>query len=173
MDINNLDIKVNIYSPEFDTKLIKSLKDFQYPKEFLKFKNIIEILSRDFFYKDDNIAIEIYNGDAREYLKKFNKKIDIVYQDPFSSDVNKSLWTKEYFELIKKISDDDTIITTYSIATPIRLAMWENGFNIYEIQHLKKRSTIALNKKKIDSNYKFIDMKLKKERNKNAYTLKD
>ena len=41
---NKLDIKINIYSPELDFDLIKSLQNFSYPKEFEKFKNIIDEL---------------------------------------------------------------------------------------------------------------------------------
>ena len=169
----NLNIKLNIYSVEFDTDLLYSLKDFKYPSEFDEFKDIIKNLSEKFYYKDDNLSISIYNEDAREFLKNSDIKVDIVYQDPFSSDTNKSLWTKEYFALVRKLLSDDAIITTYSIATPVRLAMWENNLLIYEIQHEKKRSTIALSKKQIDKNYKYIDMVLKQQRNKTAKALRD
>jgi len=59
---NNLNIKINIYSPEFDTKLVQSLANFQYPKEFEEFKHIILSLSKKFEYADKNIKIEIFNG---------------------------------------------------------------------------------------------------------------
>ena len=172
---NNLDIKVNIFSPEFDKELLLSLRDFNYPDEFKEFKNIIEILSKEFKYKDDKINIEIFNGDAREYLTNL-KNIDIVYQDAFSSDVNRFLWTQEYFEQIKFVLNDDAIITTYSIATPIRLSIYNNDLTIYEYKpESSNRITIALNKKEIhkDIKYKYIDMELKQQRNKIAKALKD
>jgi len=170
---NNLTIKFNIYSPEFDLELLNSLKDFQYPKEFDEYKDIINQLSTKLSYKDENLNIEIFNGDAREYIKTLNN-IDIVYQDAFSSDVNKSLWTKEYFKDIAKTLNNDAIITTYSIATPVRLSMWENGIEIYEYKKGDTdRSTIGLNKKNIDPKYKYIDMVLKQQRNKTATALVD
>lgn len=170
---HNLDIKLNIYSPEFDTKLLDSLKNFIYPVELKQFKNIIDILSNTYYYEDEKLKIEIYNADAREYIKDL-KNIDIVYQDAFSSDVNKLLWTKEYFSDIKKTLSKDAIITTYSIATPIRLSMWENGLYIYEYKPEKSnRITIASNKKIDKQNYKYIDMELKKTRNKKAKALYD
>ena len=178
--LNNLNIKFNIFSPEFDLKLIKSLSEFKYPKEFDEYKNIIKSLHKTLSYKDENIQIEIYNGDAREYIKilknitKETKGFDIVYQDAFSSDVNRSLWTKEYFKDISKILSLDAIITTYSIATPVRLSMWENGINIYEYKKGDTdKSTIGLNKKELDTRYKYIDMELKKLRNTSAKALKD
>lgn len=170
---NKLDIKVHIYSPEFDSKLLKSLKNFHYPKEFSNFKNIIDKLSSNFQYEDDKCKIEIFNGDAREYIKQLNN-IDIVYQDAFSSDVNHFLWTVEYFKDIKNTLSNDAILTTYSIATPIRLSIYENDFSIYEYKpENSNRITIALNKKKIHKEYKYIDMELKKKRNTSAQPLFD
>ncbi len=172
---NNLNIKLNIYSPEFDGDLVKSLKDFKYPDEFKEFIHIIESLADNLFYEDECFRIEIYIGDAREYIKGLSF-IDIVYQDAFSSDVNKLLWTQEYFAQIKSILNNDAIITTYSIATPIRLSIYNNDMIIYEYKpDNSNRITIALNKKIIDNGvkYKYIDMELKQQRNKTAKALKD
>jgi len=171
----NFDIKVNIYSPELDAELLNSLIEFEYPVEFNSFKNIIKMIAKNGFYTDQKCSITVFNGDAREYLKQLQKdalEFDIVYQDPFSSEVNKNLWTVEYFTDIYKVLKDNGIITTYAIATPVRLSLYESGFNIYEIQNgTKRKSTIALKKKNI--NYKFIDMELKKQRNQKAKSLKD
>jgi len=171
----NLDIKINIYSPEFDLKLLHSLKEFKYPDEFNDFKNIIDTLIDTFSYQDDQISITIFNGDAREYIKTLGN-INIVYQDAFSSDVNKALWTTEYFSDIEEILASNAVITTYSIATPIRLGIYENGMWIYEYKtKLKDRSTLAFKTKPdiIYDEYKYIDMELKKQRNPIAKSLKD
>jgi hypothetical protein len=170
---NNLDIKLNIYSPEFDKELLQSLQNFNYPPEFSVFKNIIDTLSTEFFYEDERIKIEIFNGDAREYITTLNN-IDIVYQDAFSSTVNHFLWTVEYFEDIKKALSVDAIMTTYSISTPIRLSIYKNDFFIYEYKpETSNRITIALNKQQIDTKYKYIDMELKQQRNTTAKALYD
>ncbi len=164
---------MNIYSPEFDRNLITSLKKFNYPSEFKDFENIIIILSSHLVYRTDTLKIEIFNGDAREYIKNLSN-IDIVYQDAFSSDVNYLLWTVEYFNDIKKTLAANAIITTYSIATPIRLSIYENDFTIYEYKpDNSNRITIALNKKEIDPQFRYIDMKLKKQRNISALPLYD
>ena len=174
---NNFNIKINIYSPEFDTKLINSLQNFNYPIEFEGLKNIISELSKNYVYSDNSIKIEIFNGDARKYIKDLSIrkiKFDIVYQDAFSSDVNHLLWTSEYFRDIAKILKNDAILTTYSIATPIRLSIYLNSFIIYEYKpNNSNRITIALNKKEIDNNFKYIDMELKQIRNTKAKALYD
>lgn len=174
---HNLDIKINIYSPEFNLELLESLKHFQYPDELISFKYIIDEISSNLIYEDLNTYIEVFNGDAREYIKTLPKNIDIVYQDAFSSDVNKSLWTQEYFKDISQLLTKDSLITTYSIATPIRLGMYENDLFIYEYYtQLKDRSTLAFKTKQILSNQhhiKYIDMELKKQRNLTAKSLRD
>jgi len=128
---NSLTSKIYIYSPELDSTLVKSLKNFIYPKEFDEFKHVILELSETGIYDDEFFHIEVFLGDAREYIKSFENRFDIVYQDAFSPSSNPILWTKEYFADIKKTIKDDAIVTTYSIALATRLALYENGFNIY------------------------------------------
>ena len=172
---NNLKTKINFYSVELDLELIESLKDFDFPEEFSQIQNIITSISNNKSYKDEQFYIEVKIDDARNYIKNI-KNIDIVYQDAFSSDVNKELWTKEYFYDISKSLNKNAIITTYSIATPIRLSIFENDINIYEYKPKNSnRITIALNKKDIhiEENYKYIDMILKQKRNKEARALSD
>ncbi len=168
---NNLDIKLNIYSPELDLNLVNSLEEFEYPKEFDNLKEIIKEISKNKSYKDKNLNIKLFIGDAREYIKSL-KNIDIVYQDAFSLDVNKELWSVEYFKDIYKACKEDAIVTTYAVSTNIRLSMNEAGFEIYEIKPVKKKQTIAFkNKQNIDA--KYIDIELKKQRNKTARPIYD
>ena len=128
---NRAGVKLNIYSPELDKELVRSLENFTYPKEFESLKEIINALSREGVYEDENLYIELYLGDAREYVKGFKDRFDIVYQDAFSPSSNPLLWTKEYFGDIAKAMKREGVLTTYSIAFKTRLALYENGFNIY------------------------------------------
>jgi tRNA U34 5-methylaminomethyl-2-thiouridine-forming methyltransferase MnmC len=170
---NNLNIKVNIYSPELDVNLVKSLDSFDFPKEFDEIKHIINSIAKTCKYEDEKIKIEVFIGDAREYIKSLDKdSFDIIYQDAFSSEVNFELWTKEYFEDIFALCKDDCIISTYAIATPIRLSMYEAKFFIYEHRPIKRKITLAF-KEKQDIIGKYIDMQLKKQRNKEAIALYD
>jgi tRNA U34 5-methylaminomethyl-2-thiouridine-forming methyltransferase MnmC len=172
---NNMNKKIKIFSPELDRGLIDLLKSFKYPKELKEYKVIIEELIKNNKYESDSISIELFIGDAREYIKQIDTKIDIVYQDAFSSDVNKELWTKEYFRDIKKLLNNRAVITTYSIATPVRLSLYENGLEIYEYKsELKRRSTLAVTfdiKNLLD--VKYIDMEQKKKNNPDARPLID
>jgi tRNA U34 5-methylaminomethyl-2-thiouridine-forming methyltransferase MnmC len=123
--------RVRIFSPEFDGDLVRSLADFVYPEEFAPFLPVIRALSETGRYEDETLMIELYIGDAREYLRECDERFDIVYQDAFSPQVNPHLWTKEYFADIARLIKDDGVLTTYSTALKTRLALHQNGFNVY------------------------------------------
>lgn len=168
---HNLDISFEIFSPELDFDLVKSLDEFSFPKEFDEIKHIINSLAKTQKYEDENLKIEVFIGDARKYINTL-QNIDIVYQDAFSSEVNVELWSVEYFKDIFKACAQDCIVTTYSVATSIRLSMYEAGFEIYQIKPVKKKQTIAIKTKK-DLVARYIDMELKKERNTEAKAIYD
>jgi len=169
---NTLDISVEIYAPEFDLELICSLKDFHYPAEFDAFKAIIAELSQNLEYHSDRIDIKILLGDARLSIPKLTQKFDIIYQDAFSPKNNPLLWTSEYFGDIAKIIECDGILTTYSTALATRLALYEQGFNIYLYQDdAIRNSTLA--SFSILKNITPVDMNHKIKTNPNAQPLSD
>ena len=165
------DCKIHIISPEFDKKLVESLKDFEYPKEFNNLKEIITSISNKGRFESSNIKIEVIFDDAREVIKNITNKIDIIYQDAFSPKKNPALWTKEWFRDLKNISKEDVILTTYSVSTPIRLALYENGFRVYNPPKSSVRSGTIASLSKL--NLEIIDMELKKQRNLRAKALLD
>lgn len=166
-----LSTKIHIISPEFDKELICSLSSFNYPKEFDAFNKIITTLSQEFYYEDAQFKIEILLGDARKIIPKIKEKFDIIYQDAFSPTQNPLLWTREYFSDIRAISQDDVIITTYSTAIAVRMGLYENGFNIFVYYGDGVRYSTISSPTMLDIEY--IDMELKKSRNKEAKSLRD
>lgn len=77
----------------------------------------------------ENFTLQILFGDARDSLHKISGlKFDAVFQDPFSPAKNPELWTVEYFRLLSGLMNEDAILTTYSSAGHIRMAMIEAGF---------------------------------------------
>jgi tRNA U34 5-methylaminomethyl-2-thiouridine-forming methyltransferase MnmC len=169
---NNITSKIYIYSPELDATLVKSLKNFTYPKEFDALKHIILELSEKGVYSDDSWHVEIFLGDAREYVKKFENKFDIVYQDAFSPSTNPILWTKEYFRDIAKSMKKEGVLTTYSISLPTRLALYENGFNIYLYSAENARKSTLASLSLLDD-LEVVDMEHKIKCNPHAKSLRD
>jgi tRNA U34 5-methylaminomethyl-2-thiouridine-forming methyltransferase MnmC len=169
---NKISTKVHILSPEFDEALIHSLKDFDYPEEFSEISYIINEVSKNLYYKDEQFKIEILLEDARRSIPKISEKIDIVYQDAFSPAHNPLLWTKEYFKDIRDICKNDAILTTYSTAAAIRLALYENSFFIFVHRaEMMRYSTVA--SLKMLEELEYIDMELKKVRNPTAQSMRD
>ena len=169
---NNIKKRVRIFSPEFDGELINSLRVFTYPEIFKDFLPIVDALSREHKYEDEVLSIELYIGDAREYLRESDERFDIVYQDAFSPATNPLLWTKEYFADIGKLIKDDGILTTYSMALKTRIALYENGFKLY-INSGEGYRDATLASKRVLSGFKEVDVKHKMACNPTVYSLRD
>jgi tRNA U34 5-methylaminomethyl-2-thiouridine-forming methyltransferase MnmC len=164
--------KVRIYSPELDEELVRSLENFVYPEEFEEFKAVILALSRDQRYSSEDLQITLILGDAREFVKNTDVKFDIVYQDAFSPKSNPLLWTSEYFKDISALMKPDAILTTYSISLATRIALHENGLNVYLHTGEGFRSaTIA--SKSASLEYEKVDVVHKMRCNPEATALKD
>ena len=164
--------RVTIYSPEFDKELIASLQNFNYPDIFHEFHHIIVALSNTGEYKDETLHITLYLGDAREFLLTCKHSFDIVYQDAFSPSSNPILWTKEYFADIARVMKKDAILTTYSIALPVRLALHVNAFEIYLYKPEGCRSSTLASLREV-SGYEKVDMEHKISCNPLAQPLSD
>ena len=77
--------------------------------------------------------VNILIGDARKTLKKASKlgmipALDAVFQDPFSPKRNPSLWTVEWFEVLKKASSPEVTLSTYSSSTSVRKSLQAAGW---------------------------------------------
>jgi len=168
-----IESKIHIHSPELDKVLVKSLLDFQYPLEFESMRHIIEELVQKGSYQDEQFYIELYLGDARDYVKKFKSQtFDVVYQDAFSPAVNPSLWTKEYFADIRKCIKDEGILTSYSTALKTRLALYENDFYIY-INSGKDFRNASIASPKLLEGFSQVDMQHKIMCNPDIQSLRD
>ncbi|MBL7664489.1 MAG: hypothetical protein JNM93_05105 [Bacteriovoracaceae bacterium] len=92
-------------------------------------------------------GLTVLIGDARTTLLEFSQKnpqikFDCIYQDAFSPKKNPDLWTKEWFELLKSVGHEETILSTYSSSTSIRANMIDAGWKIQKGAGFgRKRST--------------------------------
>jgi len=123
--------RVEIVSPELDGGLVRSLTRFEYPAAFEPFASVLEAVAATGHYEDETIKIDVLFGDARALLPTLETSFDIVYQDAFSPEHNPVLWTLEYFAELARLTHESSVITTYSTALRTRLALHENGFNVY------------------------------------------
>jgi tRNA U34 5-methylaminomethyl-2-thiouridine-forming methyltransferase MnmC len=87
-------------------------------------------------------------GDARKSVRTLAEKevkFDAVFHDAYSPGKNPELWTCDYFTLVRSIMKNDAILTTYSAAPQIRIALIQAGFRIGRVSSTgkKKEGTIA------------------------------
>ena len=82
------------------------------------------------------------------------------------------LWTKEYFSDIKDSMKKDGVLTTYSTALATRLALYENGFNVYINSGENYRDATVASLSKLDG-FKKVDMEHKILCNPDARPLSD
>ncbi|MEA1917614.1 MAG: MnmC family methyltransferase [Campylobacterota bacterium] len=144
-----LDKKIHIISPELDKELVQNLTNFKYPKEFDDLLHVVRDIAKNGFYEDEKIKIELFYEDARNVIKRYNNFFDIIYQDAFSPSSNPALWTLEYFKDITDAMSKNAILTTYSIALKTRLALYQNGLNIYLNSGKNFRSATVASKREL------------------------
>ncbi len=105
-------------------------------------------------FHDDRISISIIFGDARHTLKAMKGiRFDGVFHDPFSPATNPELWTVEFFSRLCSLVEPYAVVTTYSAALQVRMAMMESGFIIGRGPSVggKKEGTVATKNGSIDA----------------------
>ncbi|MDO7252587.1 tRNA (5-methylaminomethyl-2-thiouridine)(34)-methyltransferase MnmD [Helicobacter cappadocius] len=146
--------KLEIFSPEKDGKIFEKLALLEYPAEIENidiFKIINELQTTKKSFPTPQISLEIFFGDAREYLDTFRtNSIDIIYQDPFSLKKNPELWDAKYFAKLFEIATDESIVTTYCTHSAVKRTAKEAGFFVYEHQSGFTRKSTLLTKKPLD-----------------------
>lgn len=65
--------------------------------------------------------------------------IDVIYQDAFSPRKNTELWTQEWFETLKMISHEKTVMSTYCSSLSPRKAMHAAGWALHSFKGLGKK----------------------------------
>jgi tRNA U34 5-methylaminomethyl-2-thiouridine-forming methyltransferase MnmC len=137
------DRKWHFISLELDKNLLEWFKE-SHPEFHLAWNgNLLECRSEKF-------ELTIIQGDARVELPKFLSSNKIVfhaiYQDAFSPKKNPSLWTKEWFSLLKRYSHEEVILSTYSASTSIRKSLNESGWGVLKGEKFgpKRTSTRAV-----------------------------
>ncbi|WP_051321651.1 tRNA (5-methylaminomethyl-2-thiouridine)(34)-methyltransferase MnmD [Chrysiogenes arsenatis] len=122
---------VAIHAPEMDGALLNALPTLLYPTELAPYRACLDGIARERYYQCGSVKVVVYEGDARVYIKQAHEMFDLVYQDAFSPRKNPELWSYEYFQAVRACCCDHAVLTTYSQATPIRLALQMAGFTLY------------------------------------------
>lgn len=119
-------------SMEIDLDLVKwFLEENQH---LLIIKNAKWISPQLVSSKVDNLELTIIIGDARVELPRFLDgsmfEFHAIFQDAFSPKRNPTLWTVEWFTLLKQYSHSDCLLSTYSASSSIRKSLIESGWKV-------------------------------------------
>ena len=166
------DTTLEIYSPELDGDLVASLEGFPYPEIFEPYRNIITDIATLGAYVDERTVITVDIMDARVAMRELEGEWDVCYQDAFSPSVNPMLWTREYFADIARLMGENGVITTYSTALATRLALYENGFNVYLNTGEGYRNATIASRRELGE-YEKVDMEHKIRCNPDVKSLRD
>lgn len=135
--------KINIIALENDIEIIKKIQSLD-PK--IEYYDILKEFSKNLFYDDSLVKIEIHLGDALQKIKEIKGiEFDCVFLDPFSPKKCPELWTKEFFDDIFKLMNKRAVLTTYSCAGQVRRNLKDAGFQVKDGPCIGRRSpsTIA------------------------------
>lgn len=163
---------LEIFSPELNGELVASLVSFPYPVIFASYLPIIASLVENGVYEDVDTKITVVITDARIAMRELSGSWDVCYQDAFSPTANPLLWTREYFTDMARLMGDEGIVTTYSIALAIRMALHENGLNVYLNTGEGYRSSTIASRRSL-SEYEKIDVEHKMRCNPDVRSLRD
>lgn len=128
-------------SLEIDSNLVEWFGE-QHPKLQKKSGGLYEMV-------EDNFKLTVLTGDARvvlpHYLKENRTEFHAIYQDAFSHRRNPTLWTLEWFDLLRKYSSTDVILSTYSSSSATRKSLIEAGWKLQKGEKFgpKRSSTRA------------------------------
>ena len=138
--LKDVDTEVIFTSLEIDSRLV----DYFLEKNSFKFQKNLSSYEIDLA---KNFKLIVLIGDAREEIAKLQNFQDAIYQDAFSPKKNSSLWTLEWFKDLYKLSNDETILSTYCSSSSVRKTMHKAGWSLYEGGGFKmKRSSTRARK---------------------------
>lgn len=129
----NPDIHIRLVALEADPQTLSFEK---YPQiddpAFQKSITAFQQFKKDHSRATENDDWQLRIGDARATLLTVSGPFDAVFHDPFSPDKNPELWTLDFFKLLQERIAPRGILSTYSIATPVRSALHRAGFKLSE-----------------------------------------
>jgi len=138
----NPNLKIHYFGLEY--RIVPLIGELELPPPYGEFykklrENILRKKKTSF--EVEHVSVNILLGDARERVKELrNLNFDAIYHDAFSPKRNAELWTLEFLSLLRGIMKEDAFWVSYSTALPVRRALWELGFKIFNTKPVGRKS---------------------------------
>lgn len=141
---NDLQTTINFYSVEafpIDPEITEEFEFKNEPglrKSLLILQSILQDLTPGMnrIQLTDHLSLHLWFGFFDELFEEHSNsslithKIDFIFQDAFSPEVNEELWTPDTFKKLASISNDDAVLSTYCAASSARAAMAVAGWKV-------------------------------------------
>ena len=93
-------------------------------------------------FSDDNLTVDMWFGDAAESLSKLALEhvnqpaphVDAWFLDGFAPSCNETLWSRDIFAQVQRLSHPKTTAATYSSAGTVKRILPEYGFEIKKVR---------------------------------------
>jgi tRNA U34 5-methylaminomethyl-2-thiouridine-forming methyltransferase MnmC len=128
-----INTKINYFSIEIDLVLLEWALKNNFSEVIYEIKEAdnLKYVSFDI----SGVKATIFIGDGRLTIPKARKlnlisNIHAIFQDPFSPKKNPTLWTVEWFNELKSMSNPEVRLSTYSSSVSIRKSLIAAGFKI-------------------------------------------
>lgn len=97
---------------------------------------------------NSHLLITIYIGDGRKTLPEAFKqgllpKFTAIFQDAFSPKRNPALWTVEWFDDLRMMSNSEVFLSTYSASGSVRKSMIAAGWKIENRKGFGQKKTMT------------------------------
>jgi len=136
--------KLKLHYFGLDYRIVPLIRDLKLPPPYGEFYEKLkgELLEGGkTTFEVENVRVTILLGDARKKVQELKGlNFDAVYHDAFSPKRNTELWTLEFLKLLKELMKGDAFWVSYSTALPVRRALWELGFKIFNTQPVGRKS---------------------------------
>ena len=128
--------KLSITTLEYDKNTLSAA--LRLPER--KGAEIVRSLKETGSYESGNISVRLLLGDARQTVSDLpGESFDAVFLDGFTQEMNPELWTLDFIGKLKMLMKPDALLTSYCGAYPLKGALIQLGFHLYETRPFGRR----------------------------------
>ncbi len=100
---------------------------------FHPFTDAVDSLLKNHHWHESSFSWELRHGDFLEAIARETERPHLIFFDPYSPKVNPDMWSTKVFEALYRTcrqssEPEPSRLYTYSLATPIRVALFQAGF---------------------------------------------
>ncbi|MGJ4745009.1 bifunctional tRNA (5-methylaminomethyl-2-thiouridine)(34)-methyltransferase MnmD/FAD-dependent 5-carboxymethylaminomethyl-2-thiouridine(34) oxidoreductase MnmC [Leptospira sp. SA-E8] len=86
-----------------------------------------------FLFEKENLVLDLWIGDAIQYLPEVSGKFDAFFLDGFAPSKNPELWGENISTQIKRLSNQNASLATFTVARSVKDCLSNAGFTLSKI----------------------------------------